>query len=151
MPRHEEQTVLPYSAEQLFSVVADVTDYPSFIPWCKGARIRHEDAHQIIADLLIGFGPFQESFTSEVMLERPRKILVRATEEGPLEHLTNSWTFKPMGHKTHVDFVIDFQFKSHLLDHAVNGMFQEASTRIVGAFEARVHSLDLMRHHTKSH
>jgi coenzyme Q-binding protein COQ10 len=150
MPRHEEQTVLPYGAEELFSVVANVSDYPSFIPWCKGAHIRREEGHQIIADLVIGFGPFQESFTSEVTLERPRKILVRAIE-GPLEHLTNSWTFRPMGHKTHVDFVIDFQFKSHLLDHAANGMFHEASTRIVTAFEAHVHSLDLMRHHTKGH
>ena len=148
MPRHEEQTILPYGAEELFSVVADVKDYPSFIPWCKGARIRHEDARQITADLLIGFGPFQESFTSEVTLDRPHHILVRAVE-GPLEHLTNSWTFKPIGHKTHVDFVIDFQFKSHLLDHAANGMFHEASTRIVGAFEARVHALNLVRHHAK--
>lgn len=149
MPRHEEQTVLPYSADDLFSVVADVRDYPSFIPWCKGARIQHEDARHIIADLLIGFGPFQESFTSEVTLDRPRHILVRAIE-GPLEHLTNSWTFKPAEHKTHVDFVIDFQFKSHLLDHAANGMFHDASTRIIGAFEARVHSLNLTRHHAKS-
>jgi len=108
MPRHEEQTILPYDAEELFAVVADVRDYPSFVPWCSGAHIRHENARQIIADLVIGFGPFQESFASEVALDRPRHILVRALEGGPLEHLTNSWTFGPMGHKTHVDFVIDF-------------------------------------------
>ena len=150
MPRHEEQTVLPYSAEELFSVVADVRDYPSFIPWCSGARIRHEDARHIIADLVIGFGPFQESFTSEVTLDRPRRILVRATE-GPLEHLTNSWTFTPKGHETLVDFVIDFQFKSHLLDHVANGMFHQASTRMVSAFEARVHALHATRQHAKHH
>ena len=150
MPRHEEQTILPYDAEELYSVVADVKDYPSFIPWCSGARIRREDARQIIADLTIGFGPFQESFTSEVTLDRPRRILVRATE-GPLEHLVNSWSFRPVGHKTQVDFVIDFQFKSHLLDHVANGMFHEASTRMVSAFEARVHTLHLMRRHTSGH
>lgn len=150
MPRHEEQTILPFGAEELFSVVADVRDYPSFVPWCSGAHIRREDARKIIADLVIGFGPFQESFTSEVTLERPRQILVRAIE-GPLEHLTNSWTFKPEGHKTQVDFVIDFQFKSHLLDHVAAGMFHQASTRMVGAFEARVHALHLMRQETKGH
>jgi coenzyme Q-binding protein COQ10 len=146
MPRHEEQTVLPYGAEELFSVVADVKDYPSFIPWCSSAHIRHENAREIIADLVIGFGPFRESFTSEVTLDPPRRILVRAIE-GPLEHLANSWTFRPVGHKTHVDFVIDFQFKSHLLDHVANGMFHEASTRMVSSFEARVHALHLMRQH----
>jgi coenzyme Q-binding protein COQ10 len=150
MPRHEEQTILPYSAEELFSVVADVKDYPSFIPWCSGAHIRHEDRREIIADLVIGFGPFQESFTSNVTLDRPHRILVRAME-GPLEHLTNSWVFKSAGKETHVDFVIDFQFKSHLLDHVASGMFHEASTRMVSAFEARVHTLHLMRQHAKGH
>ena len=150
MPRHEEQTILPYDADELFSIVADVKDYPAFIPWCSGAHIRSENGRHVVADLVIGFGPFQESFTSEVTLDRPRRILVRAIE-GPLEHLTNSWTFKPMGEKTHVDFVIDFQFKSHLLDHVANGMFHEASTKMVSAFEARAHMLHHARQHTKHH
>jgi len=150
MPRHEEQTVLPYRPEELFAVVADIKDYPSFVPWCSGARVRHEDPQEIIADLVIGFGPFQESFTSHVTLDRPHRILVRATD-GPLEHLANSWAFRPAGDKTHVDFVIDFAFKSHLLDHVANGMFHEASMRMVSAFEARVHTLHLMRHRAKGH
>ena len=149
MPRHAEQTTLPYSAEELYGVVADIKDYPAFVPWCSGARIRREEPHEIIADLVIGFGLFHESFTSQVSLERPKRILVRAIE-GPLEHLTNSWAFKSLGAKTHVDFVIDFEFKSHLLDHVVNGMFHEASTRMVSAFESRVHFLHAMRH-TKGH
>ena len=148
MPRHEEQTILPYSAEELFDVVADVKDYPSFIPWCSGAHIRHESRREVIADLVIGFGPFQDSFTSNVTLDRPHRILVRAVV-GPLEHLINSWVFRTQGKETHVDFVIDFQFKSHLLDHVANGMFHEASTRMVSAFEARVHMLHLI--HKRSH
>jgi len=150
MPHHAEQTTLPYSAEELFEVVADVKDYPSFIPWCSGAHIRHENRREIIADLVIGFGPFQESFTSNVILDRPHQILVRAVE-GPLEHLSNSWVFSPQGNETHVDFVIDFQFKSHLLNHVANGMFHEASTRMVSAFESRVHFLHVIRHHPKGH
>ena len=42
-----------------------VQDYPAFVPWCSGARIRRADDHEILADPVIGFGPFQESFTSE--------------------------------------------------------------------------------------
>jgi coenzyme Q-binding protein COQ10 len=144
MPRHEEQAMLAYGADELFAVVADVKDYPNFVPWCAGVRIRREDQREIIADLVIGFGPFQESFTSQVTLDRPKQILVRAIE-GPLEHLTNTWTFMPVGDKTHVDFVIDFQFKSHLLDHVVNGMFHEAATRTMSAFESRVHLLHMMQ------
>jgi coenzyme Q-binding protein COQ10 len=148
MPRHEEQATLSYGADELFEVVADVKDYPSFVPWCSGARIRREDPRELIADLDIGFGPFQESFTSQVTLDRPRMVLVRALEGGPLEHLTNSWTFTPARSGTHVDFMIDFQFKSHLLDHVANGMFHEATTRMLSAFESRVHVLSIMRSHS---
>ncbi len=150
MPRHEEQATLAYGADELFTVVADVKDYPSFVPWCSGARIRREDQREIVADLVIGFGPFQESFTSQVSLDRPRQVLVRAIE-GPLEHLENMWTFTPIGGATHVNFVIDFQFKSHLLDHVANGMFQEAATRMMSAFEFRVHLLHLIRRRATQH
>ena len=110
MPIHEEQVTLSYGADELFAVVADVKDYPLFVPWCSGARIHREDQSAIIADLVIGFGPFQESFTSHITLDPPRQVLVRAAE-GPLEHLTNSWTFTPVADRTRVDFMIDFQFK----------------------------------------
>lgn len=110
MPRHEEQVTLAYGPDELFAVVADVKDYPLFVPWCSGAHIRREDPQEVLADLVIGFGPFQESFTSQVTLDRPRQVLVRALE-GPLEHLTNTWTFVPVKDETCVDFIIDFQFK----------------------------------------
>jgi len=150
MPRHEERTTLAYTPDELFSVVADVKDYPAFVPWCSGARIHREDQHEIIADLEIGFGLFKESFTSQVTLDRPRQVLVRAIE-GPLEHLTNTWTFTPSGQQTSVDFVIDFQFKSHLLDHVANSMFHEASTRMMGAFEARAHFMHMMAQRHRQH
>ena len=150
MPRHEERATLAYSVDELFAVVADVRDYPSFVPWCNGVRILHENEREIVADLSIGFGPFQESFRSQVTLERPRQVKVQAIE-GPLEHLANIWTFTPVGEKTSIDFMIDFQFKSHLLDHVANEMFHEAATRTMSAFESRVHLLHLMHLRAAQH
>jgi coenzyme Q-binding protein COQ10 len=151
MPRHEEQKTLAYAADELFSVVADVKDYPSFVPWCTGARIHREDLQQLVAELEIGFGPFRESFTSQVALDRPRQVLVRAIEGGPLEHLTNAWTFTSKGDGTLVSLVVDFQFKSHLLDHVANSMFHEAATRMMGAFESRAHLVHLMTQRHQQH
>ena len=151
MPRHEEQKTLAYTADELFSVVADVKDYPSFVPWCTSAHIRRDSPEEIIAELEIGFGPFQESFTSQVTLDRPRQVRVHATEGGPLEHLTNMWTFTPAGDRTLVDLVVDFQFKSHLLDHVANSMFREAATRMMGAFESRVHLVHVTTQRHRSH
>ena len=145
MSRHAEQATLAYGADELFGVVADIRHYPLFVPWCSDAHILRVDERQIIAELVIGFGPFQESFTSHVALDRPRQVRVSAVEGGPLEHLTNTWTFTPLGEKTHVDFIIDFEFKSHLLDHVANGMFEEAATRMMSAFQSRVNLLHMMR------
>jgi len=140
MPSHTESKVLPYTAEQLFDMVADVKDYPRFIPWCQGARVRKSEQKLIVADLVIGFGPFHESFTSHVDLDRPRAVMVKAVD-GPLEHLSNQWVFTPSGNATRIDFAVDFRFKSLLLDHVANTMFHEASVRMMSAFESRAHSL----------
>jgi ribosome-associated toxin RatA of RatAB toxin-antitoxin module len=53
--------------------------------------------------------------------------------------------------RTHVDLVVDFQFKSHLLDHVANNMFHEAATRMMGAFESRVHLVHLMTQRQRQH
>ena len=151
MPTHEEQKRLTYTADELFAVVADVKDYPSFVPWCSGTRIHREDQREIIADLEIGFGPFRESFTSQVTLDRPWQELVRATEGGPLEHLSDTWTFTPVDRGPHGDLDIDFQFKSHLLDHVANNMFHEAATRMMGAFESRAHLVHMMVQRRRQH
>ncbi len=140
MPSHMEHKVLPYTPDQLFDMVADVKDYPRFIPWCQGARVHQSEPKLIVADLIIGFGPFHESFTSHVDLDRPREVTVRAVD-GPLEHLSNQWVFTPTGNATRIDFSVDFQFKSHLLDSVANSMFHDASMRMMGAFEARARRL----------
>ena len=40
MPSHSEQRHLPYSAQQMYDLVADVASYPKFLPWTSAARIR---------------------------------------------------------------------------------------------------------------
>src|SRR5689334_14486187 len=74
MPTHAERRFLPYTAEQLFDLVADVGRYPEFLPWCLSARVRERTADTITADLLIGFRMVRERFTSRVVLDRPRRI-----------------------------------------------------------------------------
>ena len=71
MPTHAERQIVPYRPDQLFDLVADVAKYPQFLPWCVAARIRSRTASELVADLTIGFGPFRETFTSRVALERP--------------------------------------------------------------------------------
>ncbi len=136
MPTHAERKTLPYTAEQMFDLVADVGKYPSFLPWCVGAHVTSHTETELVADLTIGFGPFRESFTSRVDLDRPRKCTVRY-ENGPFRYLNNQWTFVPNAHGCEVQFYVDFEFRSRLLQSAIGVVFNEAVRRMVNAFLKR--------------
>ena len=136
MPTHAEHKVLPYSPEQMFDLVADVGKYPSFLPWCAGARVKSHTETQLVADLTIGFGPFRESFTSRVELDRPHQIQVKY-ENGPFRYLNNQWTFEPNPKGCNVKFYVDFEFKSRVLQAAIGVVFNNAVKLMVNAFLKR--------------
>ena len=136
MPTHAERRLIAYSPEQLFDLVADVGRYPEFLPWCVGARVRSRTATELVADLTIGFGPFRESFTSRVELDRPRSAHVRY-EHGPFRYLNNKWSFTPHPKGCLVDFFVEFEFRSRLLQTAIGAVFNQAVRLMVSAFLKR--------------
>jgi coenzyme Q-binding protein COQ10 len=136
MPTHAEHRIVPYRPDQVFDLVADVGKYPQFLPWCIGARVRSRTERDLVADLTIGFGPFRESFTSRVTLERPQRVRVRY-ENGPFRYLNNQWEFQPHERGTEVAFFVDFEFRSRILQAAIGVVFNEAVRRMVGAFQKR--------------
>ena len=141
MPTHAEQRLLPYTPEQLFALVADIERYPEFLPWCLGARVRERLPDRVVADLIIGFKMFRERFTSSVALDPPRQIDVTYAE-GPFRHLNNHWTFSPAASDgCLIDFFVDFEFKSRLMQRVIEVLFGEAVRRMVAAFEKRAREL----------
>ena len=114
--------------------------YPQFLPWCTGAKVRSHVGNDLVADLSIGFGPFRESFTSRVTLDRPHLIKVEY-ENGPFKYLHNQWWFEPDPRGCHAKFFVDFEFKSRVLQMAIGTVFGEAVRRMVGAFLKRAHDL----------
>ncbi|MDO8606430.1 MAG: type II toxin-antitoxin system RatA family toxin [Phaeospirillum sp.] len=141
MPTHAEQRILPYSQEQLFALVADVERYPEFLPWCVASRIRRREGDVFFADLVIGFKMVRERFTSKVSLTRPDRVDVTYTE-GPFHHLDNHWIFRPLPEGgTEIDFYVDFEFRSKLLQKLIGALFNEAVKMMVSAFEKRARQL----------
>ena len=136
MPHYDEKRLLPYGPDQMFALVADVGKYPEFLPWCVAARVRSRTETELVADLTIGFGPFRESFTSRVTLDRPRKVIV-TYENGPFRYLNNQWSFDPDPAGCRLSFFVDFEFRSRLLQSAIGVVFNEAVRRMVNAFLKR--------------
>jgi len=136
MPTHAESRVVAWRPEQMWDLVADVDKYPKFLPWCVAARVRERTDTVQVADMTIGFGPFRESFTSRNALLRPQYIKVRY-ERGPFRYLNNDWTFAADPRGCKVDFWVDFEFRSRILQAAIGVVFHEATRRMVNAFLRR--------------
>ncbi|WP_375427487.1 type II toxin-antitoxin system RatA family toxin [uncultured Sphingomonas sp.] len=136
MPSHQETRVLPYTPEQMFDLVADVRDYPNFLPWVIALRIRRDDATDTLADMIVGFKGLRETFTSRVAKQRPDHIHVDYVD-GPLKHLRNEWSFRPDPVGCAVDFSVDFAFKNRIFEKLAGKVFETALSRMIGAFEAR--------------
>ncbi|TNE59102.1 MAG: type II toxin-antitoxin system RatA family toxin [Alphaproteobacteria bacterium] len=150
MPVHKETRHLPYTAQQMFDVVADVSAYQEFLPWCVGTRIRDRETRIasdgqtqeiITADLAVRFKMFRETFTSRAVLVPEHKTIRVEYLDGPFEYLENDWLFRETETGSEIDFYIEFRFRSLMLEKLISGMFEEAVARMVAAFEARAEAL----------
>lgn len=141
MPIHQEKRVLPYSPAQLYGLVIDIERYPEFLPWCLGARIRTRQEDLIVADLIIGFRMFRERFTSRVRPNPAARRIDVVYAEGPFKYLENHWLFEDHPDGCLIDFYVDFEFRSRLLQKVIEGLFHEAVRRMVHAFQTRADQL----------
>ena len=141
MPVHKEKRVLPYTPDQLYELVVDIERYPEFLPWCLGARVRTRQEELIVADLIIGFKMFRERFTSRVVPDAEAQRIDVTYAEGPFKYLENHWVFEEHPEGCLIDFYVDFEFRSKLLQKVIESLFHEAVRRMVAAFETRARDL----------
>ena len=146
MPAHSETKRLPYTADQMYALVADVAKYPEFIPWTTAARVRSVmpdgEAEVMMADLVVGFKMFREKFLSRVTLWPDARKIDTEYVDGPFKHMISNWEFEDAEDGgCDVRFKVDFEFRNRLLQGAAGMFFHEAMTRIVRAFEARAAAL----------
>lgn len=141
MPKHSETRILPFTASQMFDLVADVRLYPDFLPWTAAARIRSSEdilgGQEISADLVISFKVFRERFTSKVTLYENINRIDTEYLDGPFKHLQSRWEFEDVEGGCEVKFWVDFEFRNKVLQGAAGMFFNEAMQRIVKAFENR--------------
>ncbi len=140
MPGIREIRRLPYSAEQMFDLVADVGRYGEFLPWVVATRVRSDSETEMLADMLVGFKALREKFTSRVEKRRPDLIQVHYID-GPMRDLDNAWRFTDVEGGCEVDFRVEFTFRNAVFERLAGQYFDGAFRKMVGAFEARAHAL----------
>lgn len=143
MPRFDNVRTVPFTADEMFALVADVEKYPLFVPLCESLVVHSREQQGdgtglITATMGIGYKAIRETFTTTVTLDAAaRKIVVRH-KSGPFRHLENVWHFAPVGDTaSEVRFAIDYEFSSPLLAVIMGAVFDTAFRKFAQAFEDR--------------
>lgn len=137
---------VPYSATEMFNLVADVERYPEFLPWCSALRVIDRrvdgDGEILNADMVVAYSVFREKFRSLVRLDRTGNKIDVSYVEGPFRTLKNIWTFADeAGGGSTVDFFISFEFQNRLLQAAAKSVFEKAFVRMSDAFVERAREI----------
>jgi coenzyme Q-binding protein COQ10 len=140
MPSIHEIRRLPFTAQQMFDLVADVGRYGEFLPWVVATRVKSDDGHEMVADMLVGFKMLREKFTSRVVKDRPRTITVHYLD-GPMSDLDNTWEFRDTPEGCELEFSVKFTFRNPLFEKLAGQYFDKAFRKMVAAFEERAAQL----------
>lgn len=146
MAVHKLSRILPYEPDQLFALVGDVRAYPQFVPWITAMRVwnEHEPEPGVSvcdAEAQVGFSFLKERFSTRVRRDAARRHIQVSLLSGPFRRLDNRWEFHPHPHGARLEFFIDFEFRSRLLDMMLHANFDRAVSRLIACFEARAQAL----------
>jgi coenzyme Q-binding protein COQ10 len=131
------ERLLPYAAEQLFDLAADVERYPEYLPWWISARIRKRLSNEYHTDQVLGLGPFRVKFGSRTILQRPGRIDVTSADF-PFRKFRLTWTFEPRpGPACKVTVFSEFELGLSALQRLYDRVLPSAIGDIMAAFERR--------------
>lgn len=131
-----------HTADEMYTLVANVEDYPQFLPLCEGLKInrreRVDGKEVLIATMQVGYKLIRESFTTKVTLDPATRTIFVEYLDGPFSHLENRWQFIPRADGgSDIDFHIEYSFSSRMFERLVGALFDKAVQKYTTAFEAR--------------
>ena len=139
MRTHKETYNINANKEIIFDVIANIENYPTFLPWCIGARstetYKLSDIIIKRAELVIAFKSFRESFISDIQLNKKNWTINIQSNKRPFKSLKGQWIIQEKGNHCEVSFEIKFEFKSIILENIIGVVFFNAVKSIVKAFE----------------
>ena len=145
MPKASVKRLIDNRKDKLIEFVLDIEKYPEFIPFCDNSKVYERtdngDTINIIADLTIGKGPFKDTYKSDVEFNKKDNCIHVTNIDGPLNHLSNKWSFIQQNNQTEVTFDIDFEIKNKFLNTMMSASFKFGLEKIADAFQRRAEEL----------
>ncbi|MBK8018279.1 MAG: type II toxin-antitoxin system RatA family toxin [Betaproteobacteria bacterium] len=133
----DRSVLVEYSAEQIYTLVERVEEYPQFLPWCGGTVVEARDEAVTRAAIIIDFKGIKQRFTTANAKQWPRRIDMRLVN-GPFKSLDGAWHFHPLAEEAcKVQLILRYEFTSRLLEKVVGPVFEHIATTFVDAFVKR--------------
>lgn len=143
MPEFQTKRLVNHEPREMFDLVADIEQYPEFLPLCEGLTVRSrrdggDGRTLLIADMTVGYKSIRETFTTQVMVKPDDLAIDVKYLDGPFRYLDNRWRFIAAGEgRCTIDFFIDYAFKNRVLGAVMGSMFDRAFRMFAEAFERR--------------
>jgi coenzyme Q-binding protein COQ10 len=138
--RYEEHR-LPWRAEMMFDLVADIERYHEFLPVWTHARITQRQGDFLTVMQGIDLGFTRLDFESRAELHRPERLQVRSSA-GPFRDLLIDWRFTPVPDDgCVVRLAVSLEMRSSLLELASGRVLDLMTRDILRRFQARAEQL----------
>jgi len=126
--------LVPYSASQMYALVADIAAYPDFLPWCTGATLHSTGSDIIEASLELQRGGISKSFRTRNSLQ-PGIAMGISLVGGPFRHLEGGWRFEQLGDDgSKVSLDLDFEFENRVTDALFGRYFEDTCNSLIDSF-----------------
>ncbi len=133
----QRQALVPYSAEQMYTLVNTIENYPEFIPHCRNTEIISATENEIVAKLELDAGPIASHFTTRNKMIQNKQVIMQL-EDGPFSHLQGKWVFTQLGDDgCKVEFELNFEFTLKIASIAFGRIFNKMTEKMFDAFILR--------------
>ena len=129
--------IVPYSASRMFDLVADISSYPQFLPWCGGARVVSAQGDEVIAAIDIAYGSVHKTFSTRNLMQRHKMMEMRLIE-GPFSYLQGFWRFDALeAEACKISLDLQFEVANKLAGLVLTPVFSNIANQLVDSFHRR--------------
>jgi coenzyme Q-binding protein COQ10 len=137
----KEECELPFTAEQMFHLVADVESYPLFVPGWHSAKILSRDGNKWQVEQVLDLGLFKNRYISTAVLSYPKRISI-CSKDSAINSLTIDWCFEARGNPScKVTLAMAFTSLSMVVRTMASRRLRKIARQTLGAFERRAYEL----------
>ncbi len=133
----EKSALVPFSAQTMFDLVADVGRYQDFLPWCSDSKLVSRDDQHLCGWIEVSRMGITQAFSTRNALDPPQRMGIELLE-GPFKRLDGGWQFLELREDAcKVVLRLEFEFAGRLIDAAFGKVFHQVANTLVDSFVQR--------------